>query len=78
MGPDATPPESKAIPMNKLGTYRVRIMEIKYPGSKKCHRDRAGTKILTIDKDTAKATPIERVVKTTFLDKWPEVTSSTP
>ena len=35
MGPEATPPESKAMAVKILGTKRVKIRAIKYPGINK-------------------------------------------
>jgi len=76
IGPEATPPESKAIPTNNLGVKYVSRIAKRYPGKRKCHKWTDGFNILIIDKATATATPTARENKIRLFLICPLVTSS--
>ena len=73
--PVATPPESKAIPVNSWETKLVRISDIIYPGTKIYH---IGILYKTFIMEIAveKATPVQMVVIIIFFLICPPVASS--
>ena len=56
IAPVTTSPESKPMPTNMLGTKKVSVREMAYPGSK-IHQMEMPYKIRTIDRAMARPTP---------------------
>lgn len=77
IGPEATPPESKAIPTNIWGTFLDNNKEIIKPGTITIHRENPSIFILNMASIISKATPIDRALRISFLGIGPPVTSST-
>ena len=77
IGPEATPPESKAIPTKIWSTLLDRISDKRKPGTISIHRAKPSILILKMASITAKATPIDRATRIFFLGIEPPVTSST-
>ena len=76
IGPEATPPESKAIAVKILGTKNVKIKAIKYPGTKNHIMD-IPVSTLNMASPTEAATPIDKLVPIALAEIAPEVISST-
>lgn len=77
IGPDATPPESYAIPTKMDGTKYDNRADRANPGKRKCHNLSPGMSMRIIDMVTAKAIPIDSVTKIFFFLMCPDVTDST-
>ena len=76
IGPDATPPESKAMDVNIFGAAKERARASIYPGSRKYITEMpVSTLIMASPKDTA--TPMERESSIALAGMDPAVSSST-
>ena len=76
MGPEATLPASKAIPVNTFGTTKLNINATVYPGTIKCHNSNPGTSIRKTDPTTASPTPSDKDGRIKLRLIAPPVTSS--
>lgn len=76
IGPEATPPESKAIAVKMGGTKNVMIMEKRYAGMR-MYQIEIPVMTRTIASPTETATPIQRAKPIDFPLILPSVTSST-
>ena len=76
IAPVTTSPESKPMPTNMLGTKKVSVREMAYPGSK-IHQMEMPYKIRTIDRAMAKPTPKDMADSRSFRETAPWVISTT-
>ena len=76
MGPEATPPESKAMEVKIFGTKKDSAMAARYPGARKQTMEMpVRTRVMARPTDTA--TPTERLMLMALPGMAPEVISST-
>ncbi len=76
IGPLATPPESKAMPVNTLGTKKLSIIAVRYPGIRNTMMlIQLNMRSMAIPSDMP--TPIEREYSMAFVDMVPDEISST-
>ena len=76
MGPEATPPESKAIAVNIFGTKKDKSSAMAYPG-KINHIMEIPVKTLIMESPIDTATPIDKPAPMALAEMAPEVISST-
>ncbi len=77
MGPDATPPASKAIPTNRSGTKNASTTALPKPANRYIQSLISGMRVRSVAISTASPTARERKISTSGRLTWPPVTSST-